>query len=57
MFRVSADTVRSVEDLEKLFFVWQEATEKAESGGDIELGEEQENSSGFRYSSLTIRGG
>ena len=56
VFRVNADTVRSVEDLEKLFFVWQEATEKAESGGDIELGEEQENSSGFRYSSLTIRG-
>ena len=57
VFRVNADTVRSVEDLEKLFFVWQEATEEAESGGDIELGEEQENSSGFRYSSLTIRGG
>ena len=56
MFRVTGDTVRSVEDLEKLFFVWQEATEMAESGKDIELGEEQENGSGFRYSSLTIRG-
>ena len=56
VFRVTGDTVRSVEDLEKLFFVWQEATEMAESGKDIELGEEQENGSGFRYSSLTIRG-
>ena len=56
VFRVTGDTVRSVEDLQKLFLVWQEATEMAESGKDIELGEEQENGSGFRYSSLTIRG-
>ncbi len=56
VFRVTRDTVRSVEDLEKLFFVWQEATETADGNGEIELGEEQESDSGFRYSTLTIRG-
>ena len=56
VFQVTKDTVRSVEDLEKLFFVWQEATESAQSGEEIELGDEQESSSGFRYSALKIRG-
>lgn len=56
VFQVTKDTVRSVEDLEKLFFVWQEATESAQSGKEIELGDEQESSSGFRYSALKIRG-
>lgn len=56
VFCVTEDTVRSVEDLEKLFFVWQEATERADSSQELELGDEQENSSGFRYSSLRIRG-
>ena len=55
VFCVTEDTVQSVEDLEKLFFVWQEATETAESSQEIELGDEQENSSGFRYSALKIR--
>lgn len=56
VFCVTDDTVRSVEDLEKLFFVWQEATEMADSSRELELGDDQENSSGFRYSSLKIRG-
>ena len=56
VFQVTKDTVRSVEDLEKLFFVWQEATESAQSGEEIELGDEQESSSGFRYSALKIPG-
>lgn len=57
VFRVTEDTVRSMEDLEKLFFVWQEATETAGGNGEIVLGEEWENSAGFRYSGLEIRGG
>ena len=57
VFRVTEDTVRSVEDLEKLFFVWQEATETAEGNGEITLGEERESAGGFRYSALEIRGG
>lgn len=55
VFRVTKDTVQTVEDLEKLFFVWQEATETADGDEEIELGCEQENDRGFRYSSLRIR--
>ncbi len=54
-FRVTEDTVKSMEDLEKLFFVWQEATEVADSENDIEIGEEFESSDGFRFSKLVIR--
>lgn len=54
-FRVTEDTVQSVEDLEKLFFVWQEATEIADSGKDISVGEELESEEGYRFSELTIR--
>lgn len=55
IFRVTGDTVRSTEDLEKLFFIWQEATESAQSTDEIILGEEMENEKGFRYSGLEIR--
>ena len=54
-FVVSEETVSSVEDLEKLFFVWQEATEVADNDNEIEIGEEYENSKGYHYSKLTIR--
>lgn len=53
-FTVTKDTVTSMEDLEKLFFVWQEATEKAEAEGEIFVGEDLENESGYRFSRLTI---
>ena len=55
VFRVTEATVCSVEDLEKLFFVWQEATEMAEGNGEITLGDELENNDGFRFTSLQIR--
>lgn len=54
-FKVTEDTVQSMEDLEKLFFVWQEATEVADSENEIEIGEDYENSKGFRFSKLVIR--
>ncbi len=54
VFRVTEDTVHSAEDLEKLFFVWQEATERAEGNEEITLGDELENSDGFRFTSLQI---
>lgn len=54
-FRVTEDTVQSMEDLEKLFFVWQEATEVADSENEIEIGKEYENAEGFRFSKLVIR--
>lgn len=53
-FRVTGDTVQSVEDLEKLFFVWQEATEIADTGKEIAVGRELESEEGYRFSELTI---
>ena len=41
-FTVTEDTVRSTEDLEKLFFVWQDAVEIADDAKKIEIGEELE---------------
>ena len=54
-FKVTEDTVQSVEDLEKLFFVWQEATEIADEKRDISVGQELETREGYRFSELTIR--
>ncbi|MGE9940497.1 Wadjet anti-phage system protein JetA family protein [Bariatricus sp. SGI.161] len=54
-FTATRDTVQSIEDLEKLFFVWQDATEIAENDQEISIGEELENEEGFRFSELTIK--
>lgn len=54
-FCVTEHTVRSVTDLEKLFFVWQEATETAENDLEITLGNELETKQGFRFSKLEIK--
>ena len=51
VFRAGKDTVRSMEDLEKLFFIWQEMTEQSEGRQKIEIGEEVETEEGFRFSS------
>ena len=56
IFTVTKDTVRSVEDLEKLFMVWQSATESADSQEQIEIAQDLESESGFRFSKLTIKG-
>ena len=55
VFCATQNTVNSMEDLEKLFFIWQEATELSESGQEITIGEEFENTEGFRFSGLTIK--
>lgn len=55
VFKTTRETVQSIEDLEKLFFIWQEATEHANSGGDITVGEEEVIISGMRFSTLEIR--
>ena len=47
--------MQSMEDLEKLFFVWQEATEIADDRRDISVGRELESRDGYRFSELTIR--
>ena len=54
-FIVTKDTVKSMEDLEKLFLVWQNATEVAEGTEEIEVGEELENENGLRFSKLVIK--
>lgn len=54
-FQVTEQTVQSVEDLEKLLFVWQEATEVATSALDIEIGEEFKTENGMQYSGFSIR--
>ena len=56
VFRATKSTVQSVEDLEKLFFVWQEATETADGNGEITVGENEIQTQGMRYSSLEIKG-
>ena len=55
VFRATKSTVQSVEDLEKLFFVWQEATETADGNGEITVGENEIQTQGMRYSSLEIK--
>ncbi len=53
-FRVTEDTVKSIEDLEKLFFVWQEATEIADDAREMSIGQELKSREGYRFSALTI---
>lgn len=53
-FVASLDTVQSIEDLEKLLFLWQEATESLEDSRQVELGQELRNEQGMRFSQLTI---
>lgn len=40
---------------EKLFFVWQEATEVADTDKEIMVGKELESKDGYRFSELTVR--
>ncbi len=54
-FTVTEETIQSVEDLEKLFFVWQEATEVADTDKEITVGKELESKDGYRFSELTVR--
>lgn len=55
VFQVTDRTVQSMEDLEKLFFVWQDATELSESTQRITVGEDLVTKDGMRFSSLTIK--
>lgn len=54
-FIVTKDTVKSMEDLEKLFLVWQDATEVAEGTEEIEVGEDLESENGLKFSKLVIK--
>ena len=54
-FQVEKDSIQSMEDLEKLFFLWQEATENAESDQEISLGEDLSTEEGYTFSALSLR--
>lgn len=55
VFTVTENTVHSIEDLEKLFFVWQDAVEIADSGGEITIGREFKSRDGYGFSELKIK--
>lgn len=54
-FCVTKETVSSVEDLEKLFFVWQEATQEYDSEEEIILEDDIYSEQGYSFSKLSIR--
>ena len=53
-FSVSEETVSSIEDLEKLLLVWQEATKDRLEEDRIELKEEIRQKDGFTYTGFTL---
>lgn len=54
VFSVTKDVIHSVEDLEKLFFIWQEATERQDDAQRIVIGDEIRGKGGLTFSGLTI---
>lgn len=54
-FSVTHRTVQSMEDLEKLLFIWQDATETMENELEIEIGEDFQTADGMKYSGFSIR--
>ena len=54
VFSITEDAVHSVEDLEKLFFIWQEATERQDDAQRIAIGDEIRGEGGLTFSGLTI---
>lgn len=55
VFHATESTVKDMEDLEKLLFIWQEATEVAKNNVEIQIGEEITNEKGLTYSTFTIK--
>lgn len=54
VFQATKDTVQSVEDLEKMMFLWQEITGSQSEETHAELGGELRNEKGFAYSELIM---
>ena len=57
VFTATKDTVHSIEDLEKLLFLWQETTENQTDEDNVSLGEELVSKEGFTFSQLVIHEG
>jgi len=55
IFTADKDTVKGMEDLEKLLFVWQYMTKDREKDCEVELGEDLETEDGFTFTNLRIR--
>ena len=53
-FVTTEETVQTIEDLEKLMFLWQEETGEHSKEDTVSLGEEITDGAGFTYSCLTI---
>ena len=56
IFEATSETVESVEDLEKLLFLWQEATSIRQDGDKAEVFEDIYKENGLTFSRLRIRG-
>lgn len=54
VFVAGEQTVQSAEDLEKLLFLWQEATNHSDGKEIVTLGEELKTAEGFSFSALRI---
>ena len=54
-FVATEQTVQSMEDLEKLLFLWQEETENHTLEDNVSAAEEIHGTDGFTYSKLIIR--
>ncbi|MDE6916657.1 MAG: hypothetical protein K2P39_07670 [Lachnospiraceae bacterium] len=54
VFRTTGETIQSVEDLEKMMFLWQEAVRGQQKQGGVALGGELRNEEGFTFSELQI---
>lgn len=54
VFAATEDTVQSVEDLEKLLLLWQEATNHSDSKEVVTLGQEYHTEEGFSFTELRI---
>lgn len=55
VFSIQKENIQSVEDLEKLLFLWQEASEEREGEDRIALGEELRTEQGFSFTGLKIK--
>ena len=54
-FVTTKETVSSIEDLEKMMFLWQEITENQSDEDVVNLGGEFTSPDGYTFSELTIR--
>lgn len=54
VFQTTDDTVQTVEDLEKMLFLWQEAVGRQADRNVVELGGELRNAEGFTFTGLRM---